>query len=74
MSWLTPAKRKWLYSVTAAVNALAVAVVPVLVQLGWIDAPAAEQVLQIAGGVLALVSAVVAINFVPGKVDESVGE
>lgn len=74
MSWLSPDVRKWLYSVTAGVNTLALAVIPLLVSLGWLDAPVAEQVTQVVAGVLALVSAIVAVNFVPKKAGGQDGE
>lgn len=65
LAFFTPAKRRWLYSITAGVNALALAVVPVLVSLGLIDLGSAEKVLQVSGAVLALASTVLAIKNIP---------
>ena len=70
MSWLkkliSPAGRKSLYGVVIGVNALVVAVVPVLESLGWITGDISTQVLQVAAGVVAIAGSIVAIRFVPG--------
>jgi len=71
LAFFTPARRKALYTVTAAVNAFAIAVVPVLQSFGWFDSNVAAGVLQVSGAVLALVSAIVAIPNVPKSEDSS---
>lgn len=65
INFFTPSRRRWLYSITAGVNTLALAVVPVLVSLGLIDLGSAEKVLQVSGAVLALASTLLAIKNIP---------
>lgn len=64
-NFFTPARRRWLYSITAGVNAIAIAVVPALVTLGLIEDSIAQQVLQVCGAVLALASTLLAIKNIP---------
>ena len=70
MSWfrklVSPAGRKSIYGVVIAINALAIAVVPVLQSLGWIDAGVGAKVLELVAGVVAVAGSIVAIKFVPG--------
>lgn len=68
LAFFTPARRRWLYSITAGVNAFVLAVVPVLVSLGIIQNETASQVLQVSGAVLALASTILAIKNIPGGV------
>jgi hypothetical protein len=62
---LSPKLRKTLYSVTAGVNTIALAVVPLLVSFGIIDSDVAGKIVQAVGAILAIVSGVVAVNHVP---------
>lgn len=66
LAQLIPATvRKWLYAVTAAVNAIALIVIPLLVSLNVIPTTSADQISQIIGAVLAIVSGLVAVGNVP---------
>lgn len=69
MNWLkkilSPEGRKSIYAVVAAVNGLAVVVVPTLIQLGWIESSVGTQVLSVFAGVVAIASSIMAFKFVP---------
>ena len=69
MGWLkkilSPEGRKSIYAVVAAVNGLAVVVVPTLISLGWIEANVGTQVLSFFAGIVAIASSVMAFRFVP---------
>lgn len=72
LAQLIPATaRKWLYAITAAVNAIALIVLPLLVTLNVIPTTAADQVAMIAGAILAIVSGLVAGGNVPSPTDNT---
>jgi hypothetical protein len=57
--------RKWLYSATAAVNSIALVVLPLLVSLNVIPSTIADQIMQIVGAVLAIFTGYVAYQHIP---------
>lgn len=65
LDWFTPARRKALYSITAGMNTIAVAVLPLLVSLSVIPASVADQITQVIGAVLAVFAGWVAYKNVP---------
>jgi len=69
MDAILPASaRKWLYAVTAGVNTVAVALLPLLVSFGVVPATIADQILQVIGAVLAVFAGFVAFKNVPAPV------
>jgi hypothetical protein len=72
LAQLIPATaRKWLYAITAAVNAIGLIVIPLLVTLNVIPTSAADQISMIVGAVLAIVSGLVATGNVPASGDNT---
>lgn len=72
LAQLIPATaRKWLYAITAAVNAIGLIVIPLLVTLNVIPTSAADQISLIIGAVLAIVAGLVAGGNVPASTDNT---
>jgi hypothetical protein len=72
LNFFTPARRKWLYSVSAAVNSALAVVLPILVANGVIENTVAGQVLQISASVISVVSALLAFKNVAPAESEGV--
>lgn len=62
LNFFTPTRRKWFYSVSAAVNSALAVVLPILVANGVIENTVAGQVLQISASVVSVVSALLAFK------------
>lgn len=67
IAYLTPARRKAIYKLTAGINAVAVAVIPTLVAFGVIDEGAGSKLVELTASLMALVATLLAVKNVPAN-------